>query len=159
MYREYAFVLILYLVIPSGEHSHAPGPHHEASVDSCFLAFRIAILSITVSIRIDAQMPCAPSVKIRKSDRDIFPERINCYIDQVIFAILFIISGEAHAECTRITRNIHFLCIKIMRVDRIHSTDRSRELFVDNRMLFAPALSIISLGSARNSRFRPVYIR
>ena len=81
-------------------------------------------------------MPCTTSVKIRKSDRNIFPESIDRNIDQIIVSFFLIISCKAYTECTCITRNICLISIYIVCMDRIHATDRSRKLFVDDRMLF-----------------------
>ena len=47
-----------------------------------------------------------------------------------------VITCKADTEGTCISWNIHFFCIEVISVDRIHATDRIREFFVDNSVLF-----------------------
>ena len=108
-------------------------------------------MPVSISIRIDAQVPCASSVKIWKRDRDVFPESIDCDIDQVIFSFFFIVSRKAHTEGTCISWNICFLCIQIMCMDRIHAADGCGQLFVDDRMLFAE-------GNHKFKEFKQIFV-
>ena len=75
------------LIILPGKHGYAPRSHHKAAIDPRRFLIRIAVFSIAVTVSVDIQMPCTTSVKIRQSDRNIFPESIDRNIDQIIVSL------------------------------------------------------------------------
>ena len=46
----------------------------------------------------------------------------------------------------RIARNIDFVCIGVVRMDRIHATDGIRQLFADDRVAFAEPDHVLEKG-------------
>ena len=76
------------------------------------------------------------SLKIWQGDGYVLPVGIDCDVDKIIFSFILVITCKADTEGTCISWNIHFFCIEVISVDRIHATDRIREFFVDNSVLF-----------------------
>ena len=72
-----------------------------------------------------------------KGDCYILPVGVDCHVNEVVPAFFFVIAGEAYAEGAGISRDIHFVCVDVVSVDRVHATDGIRELLVDNCVLLA----------------------
>ena len=106
-------------------------------IDSDLLPFRVAVASVAVPEGINTQIPCTAVLQPRECDCNILPVAVDRHVDNIIASVCAVISGEADAESMCIARNIDFVCVGVVRVDRIHATDGIRQLFADDRVAFA----------------------
>ena len=115
-------------------------------LDSGFLPFRVAVASVTIPEGINTQIPCTAMLQPRECDCNILPVAVDRHVDNIITSVCAVISGEADAEGMRIAWNIDFVCVGVVRMDRIHATDGIRQLFADDRVAFAEPDHVLEKG-------------
>ena len=81
------------------------------------LAFFVEITAISVTERVDTEIPCTGTGKLRKCDRYVLPVCVDHNVDQVISAFALIIACKAYSEGVGISWNGHIPCVNVMSVD------------------------------------------
>ena len=100
------------------------------------LAFFVEITAISVTERVDTEIPCTGTGKLRKCDRYVLPVCVDHNVDQVIGAFALIIACKAYSEGVGISWNGHIPCVNVMSVDIFHTAYCIGKLPGDNRVVF-----------------------